>query len=98
MQAQYIEDTPFNELKTGDTLSTGKYSFTFVEMNMIHWPDNMLTYCPELKVVFSNDAFGQHIVNYQMTDENLDKHYCIEQAKEYFANIVMPYTVRLKTN
>ena len=46
MQAQYIEDTPFNELKTGDTLSTGKYSFTFVEMNMIHWPDNMLTYCP----------------------------------------------------
>lgn len=96
MQAQYIEDTPFNELKTGDTLSTGKYSFTFVEMNMIHWPDNMLTYCPELKVVFSNDAFGQHIVNYQMTDENLDKHYCIEQAKEYFANIVMPYTVPVK--
>ena len=83
MQAQYIEDTPFNELKTGDTLSTGKYSFTFVEMNMIHWPDNMLTYCPELKVVFSNDAFGQHIVNYQMTDENLeDEDYTIEYEIE----------------
>lgn len=93
MHAQYFGDAPFNEIKTGDTLNTGKYSFTFVEMNMIHWPDNMLTYSPELKIVFSNDAFGQHIVNYQMTDENLDKYYCIEQAKEYFANIVMPYTL-----
>jgi anaerobic nitric oxide reductase flavorubredoxin len=77
-------------------MSTGKYTLTFVEMQMIHWPDNMLTYSPELKVVFSNDAFGQHIINYQMTDENLDRWYCIEQAKEYFANIVLSYTAQVK--
>ena len=93
MHAQFIDNVQFNELKTNDTISTGKYTFVFVEMNMIHWPDNMLSYCPELKMVFSNDAFGQHIVNYHLTDENLDKNYCIEQAKEYFANIVMPYTI-----
>lgn len=93
MNAQYFGDTPFIELKTGDVLKTGKYSFTFVEMPMIHWPDNMLTYSPELKIVFSNDAFGQHIVNFKLTDEGLDKHHCIEMAKEYFANIVMPYTM-----
>lgn len=44
------------------------------EMQMIHWPDNMLTYCPQLKTVFSNDAFGQHIVNFNLTDEGLVKH------------------------
>ena len=82
-------------LKTNDTLSTGKYNYTFIEMQMIHWPDNMLTYSPELKIVFSNDAFGQHIVNYQLTDENLDKTYCLEQAKEYFANIVLSYTAQV---
>lgn len=95
MHAQYFGDVPFNEIKTGDTLSTGKYSFVFVEMALIHWPDNMLTYSPELKIAFSNDAFGQHIVNYKLTDEGLDKHYCLEQAKEYFANIVMPYTMQV---
>ncbi len=93
---QFHPDFPMNPLKTNDTLCTGKYNFTFVEMQMIHWPDNMLTYCPELKTVFSNDAFGQHIVNYQLTDENLDKNYCIEQAKEYFANIVLSYTTQVK--
>jgi anaerobic nitric oxide reductase flavorubredoxin len=96
MKAQYFGDVPIQVLKTDDTMSTGKYTLTFVEMQMIHWPDNMLTYSPELKVVFSNDAFGQHIVNYQMTDENLDRWYCIEQAKEYFANIVLSYTAQVK--
>ena len=69
-------------------------------MQMIHWPDNMLTYCPQLKTVFSNDAFGQHIVNFNLTDEGLDKAYCLKQAKEYFANIVLPYTtpVQAKLN
>lgn len=96
MKAQYFGDVPIQVLKTDDTMSTGKYTLTFVEMQMIHWPDNMLTYSQELKVVFSNDAFGQHIVNYQMTDENLDRWYCIEQAKEYFANIVLSYTAQVK--
>ena len=96
IKAQFPIDFEIQALKTKDTLNTGKYNFVFVEMQMIHWPDNMLTYCPELKTVFSNDAFGQHIVNYQLTDENLDKGFCLDQAKEYFANIVLPYTAQVK--
>ena len=96
IKAQFPIDFEIQALKTKDTLNTGKYNFVFVEMQMIHWPDNMLTYCPELKTVFSNDAFGQHIVNYQLTDENLDKGFCLDKAKEYFANIVLPYTAQVK--
>lgn len=92
---QFHPNFEIKPLKTNDTLCTGKYHFTFVEMQMIHWPDNMLSYCPELKAVFSNDAFGQHIVNYQLTDENLDLSYCLHQAKEYFANIVLSYTAQV---
>ena len=100
MIEQYFDQVPYQVVKTNDTINTGKYDFVFVEMQMIHWPDNMLTYCPQLKTVFSNDAFGQHIVNFNLTDEGLDKAYCLKQAKEYFANIVLPYTtpVQAKLN
>ena len=77
--------------KTGDTLCTGKHQFTFVEMPLIHWPDNMLTYDAASKVVFSNDAFGQHIVSFKLFDEAHELSFCLEKAKEYYANIVMPY-------
>lgn len=96
VQAQFHPDFEIQAVRTKETLNTGKYNFVFVEMQMIHWPDNMLSYCPELKTAFSNDAFGQHIVNYQLTDENLDKAYCIDKAKEYFANIVLSYTPQVK--
>ena len=100
MIEQYFDQVPYQVVKTNDTINTGKYDFVFVEMQMIHWPDNMLTYCPQLKTVFSNDAFGQDIVNFNLTDEGLDKAYCLKQAKEYFANIVLPYTtpVQAKLN
>ncbi|WP_302129796.1 FprA family A-type flavoprotein [Holdemanella biformis] len=100
MIEQYFDQVPYQVVKTNDSINTGKYDFVFVEMQMIHWPDNMLTYSPQLKTVFSNDAFGQHIVNFNLTDEGLDKAYCLKQAKEYFANIVLPYTapVQAKLN
>lgn len=96
VNAQFTIDFEISPLKTGDTLNTGAYNFTFLEMQMIHWPDNMLTYSPELKIAFSNDAFGQHIVNFKLTDENLEKGMCLNMAKEYFANIVMPYIPQVK--
>ena len=49
MIEQYFDQVPYQVVKTNDTINTGKYDFVFVEMQMIHWPDNMLTYCPQLK-------------------------------------------------
>ncbi len=45
-------------VKTGDTLSTGKYTLTFLETPMLHWPDSMMTYIKEVKLLISQDAFG----------------------------------------
>ena len=91
MMKQYFKEVEYNRVKTKDTLSTGKHQFTFVEMPLIHWPDNMLTYDAEAKIVFSNDAFGQHIVSFKLFDEAHDLSFCLDKAKEYYANIVMPY-------
>ena len=48
-------------VKTGDTLKIGKKTLLFLETPMLHWPDSMVTYCPEDKILYSQDAFGQHI-------------------------------------
>ena len=51
MMKQYFKNVEYHRVKTGDTLCTGKHQFTFVEMPLIHWPDNMLTYDAASKVV-----------------------------------------------
>ena len=34
-----------------------------VPIPMIHWPDSMVTYSPNDKLLLPNDAFGQHIAS-----------------------------------
>lgn len=91
MLKQYFKDYNYRKVKTGDTLCTGVNTLTFIEMPMIHWPDNMLTYVQEQKIAFSNDAFGQHIASYDIFDDAHGAYKCIDRAKDYYANIVMPY-------
>ena len=38
---------------------------------MIHWPDNMVSFCPEEKILFSNDSFGQHIATSEWFDDEV---------------------------
>lgn len=95
MLKQYFKEYNYHKVKTGDTLSTGKYTLTFVEMPMIHWPDNMLTYVQEEKIAFSNDAFGQHIASYDIFDDAHGLSKCLDKAKDYYANIVMPYGMQV---
>ncbi|MCI6859302.1 MAG: MBL fold metallo-hydrolase [Eubacterium sp.] len=46
-------------VKEGETLTTGKHTFTFVMAPMVHWPEVMMTYDETDKVFFSADAFGK---------------------------------------
>lgn len=85
----YKTDWPFMVVKEGMELSLGKRNLRFVEAPMLHWPDNMLVYLMEQQIIFSNDAFGQHIASsYRYADEVEG---VIPEAAKYYANIVMPY-------
>jgi len=64
---------------------------SFVTTPMLHWPDSMVTYCPEEKILFSNDAFGQHFASTERFDSEIDLPLVLWEAKKYFANILMPY-------
>lgn len=84
----------FMPVKSGDTLSLGSRTLSFVPTPMLHWPDNMETYCPEEKILFSNDAFGQHYASGGRFDDEEPLGDVLHEARTYYANIVMPYSMQ----
>ncbi len=82
-------------VKTGDTLNIGKHTLTFVQMPMVHWPDSMLTYVADEKLLFPNDGFGQHYASDSLFDDDrLD--IILDEAKKYYGNIVWPYGAQVQ--
>ena len=90
LKARY-GDLPYEGVKAGDTLSLGKRTLQFVPTPMLHWPDSMVTYCPEEKILFSNDAFGQHLASGSRFDDENDLSVLYYEAKKYYANILTLY-------
>ena len=82
-------------VKTGDTLKIGRRTLSFIETPMVHWPDSMMTYCQEDKVLFSQDAFGQHIASSARFDDQFVADYSLAELDDavvdYYANILMPF-------
>ncbi|MCM1567719.1 MAG: FprA family A-type flavoprotein [Dehalobacter sp.] len=91
LKAHFQEDWNYRIVKSGDVLNIGKRNLTFVQTPMVHWPDNMVTYLEEDKILFSNDAFGQHIASTERFDDELQLGVILEEARKYYANIVLPY-------
>ncbi len=79
-------------VKTGDSISIGKRTLRFFEAQMLHWPDTMFTYCPEEKVLFSADAFGQHFASPERFEDQIDQVGLWYEAEKYFANILTLYS------
>src|SRR5690554_4944347 len=89
-------EMPIVPVKTNDTISIGKRTLKFIQTPMVHWPDNMVTYCPEDKILYSNDIFGQHYATSRLFDGDNDLETIIREAKKYYSNIVLPYTKQAK--
>ncbi len=85
----YGADFHIETVKTGDELKLGKRTLRFIEAPMIHWPDSMMTYVVEDKILLSNDAFGQHLASSGRFDDEVDEHILMEEAAKYYANILM---------
>ena len=90
----------FKIVKTGDTLNTGKYTLTFLETPMLHWPDSMMTYVNEAKLLISQDAFGQHIATSSRFDDDFIEYASQSELDyavvDYYANILMPFGQLIK--
>ncbi len=86
------KDWNFKVVKSDETISTGKKNIKFVLTPLVHWPDNMVSYLIEDRILFSNDAFGQHIASSERFDDEYPLDIVIDEAKKYYANIVLPYS------
>lgn len=78
-------------IKTGDTLPLGKHTLEFMTTPMLHWPDSMMTYAKEDKILFSNDGFGQHYAADTIWVKEMPLDVICQEAKSYYANILFPY-------
>jgi flavorubredoxin len=76
-------------VKTGDELSIGQRTLSFLEAPMLHWPDSMFTYVKEDHLLLPNDAFGQHFASVQRFEDEVGEGVMAHAAK-YYANILWP--------
>ncbi|MEG2815478.1 MAG: MBL fold metallo-hydrolase [Oscillospiraceae bacterium] len=80
-------------IKEGDTLSTGRHTFSFVMAPMVHWPEAMVTYDTTDKVLYSADAFGCFGAmngNLFADEVNFEAEW-LPDARRYYTNIVGKY-------
>ena len=83
-------------VEDGETLSLGDKTLKFIYTPWVHWPETMVTYLEEDKILFSCDFFGSHIATTDLyvTDEGR----VYEAAKRYYAEIMMPFRNIIKKN
>ncbi len=74
-----------------DKISLGNRTLAFVNTPMLHWPESMFTYIPEEKLLFSMDAFGQHLATAARFDDQWELSHLMMEANSYYANIVTPF-------
>ena len=78
-------------VKSGESLSIGKHTLEFMTTPMLHWPDSMMTYVKEDKLLLSNDGFGQHYASSALMVKDAPFDMVMENAKSYYANILFPF-------
>ncbi|MCL4537574.1 MAG: FprA family A-type flavoprotein [Nitrospirae bacterium] len=99
---RFFDTTRWNikTVKTGDTLNIGKRTLLFIETPMLHWPDSMMTYIKEDKILISQDAFGQHIASAVRFDDEFVTCESMSELEDavidYYANILMPFGQLIK--
>lgn len=93
IKGQYHKEWNFQVVKTGDTLSLGETTITFIEAPMLHWPDTMFAYLSKENVLFSSDGFGQHMASEHLYADQVDQSQLYEEALKYYANILAPFSM-----
>lgn len=79
-------------VKDGESLSLGSKTLQFYFAPMVHWPEVMVTYIPEDKVLFSADAFGTFgALNGGILDTQLTLDNYWDDMKRYYSCIVGKY-------
>ena len=96
MDLLLIPEDKFMVVDDGETLSLGDKTLQFIHAPWVHWPETMLTYLREDRLLFTCDFLGSHLANSDLfvTDEAT----VYEAAKRYYAEIMMPFRAVIEKN
>ncbi|MEO0205704.1 MAG: FprA family A-type flavoprotein [candidate division WOR-3 bacterium] len=89
MDLLLIPEDKFIEVQDNGTLSLGNRTLQFIFAPWVHWPETMLTYLKEERILFPCDFFGSHLATSDLYA--LDEAKVYESAKRYYAEIMMPF-------
>ena len=91
-----IPEEKFITVNDKETISLGDRTLEFIHSPWVHWPETMLTYLREDKMLFPCDFFGSHLATADLyvTDEGQ----VYEAAKRYYAEIMMPFRSNIQKN
>jgi len=87
---KYYGDMELIGIKEMPQVDLGGKTLSFTPVPMAHWPDSMVSYIPEDRLLLSNDAFGQHIASEARFNDEVDQAALWHEATAYYANILMP--------
>ncbi|MHC4728354.1 MAG: FprA family A-type flavoprotein, partial [Planctomycetota bacterium] len=91
-----IEEDKFITVEDGEKLSLGEKTLQFIYTPWVHWPETMSTYLVEDRILFSCDFFGAHMATSSLFVD--DKAKVLEDAKRYYAEIMMPFRRQINSN
>jgi len=91
-----IPEERFLAVEDDATLDLGGRTLRFLHFPWVHWPETMLTWLGEDRMLFSCDLFGAHLAAGEMVA--LDEGVALEAAKRYYAEIMMPYRGVIRGN
>ena len=83
-------------VEDGESLSLGDRTLEFLHAPWVHWPETMLTYLREERILFTCDLFGSHVATSDLFA--VDRLRVCEAAKRYFAEIMMPFSNLIRSH
>lgn len=95
MSHLHIPAEKFIEIKDGGTLDLGGKTLQFIYTPWVHWPETMVTYLKEDRILFSCDFFGSHLASGAVFSEKNVVH---DPMKRYYAEIMMPFRTSILGN
>jgi flavorubredoxin len=91
-----IPEARIRTVADGERLALGEKTLRFIYTPWVHWPETMSTYLEEDRILFSCDWFGSHMASTELFVDSADS--VREEAKRYYAEIMMPFRKIVQKN
>jgi flavorubredoxin len=91
-----VADNRFKTVEDKETIPLGGRTLEFIHAPWVHWPETMLTYLQEDRILFPCDFFGSHLATSDLYVRDAGQEY--EAARRYWAEIMMPFRLPIQRN